>query len=247
MEARPGGAAPRPGRPTRRHPLYGAVPVVPGPGAGGGPGRIWVYDPDWRPPMPPGAVRGDPRRQPFCCGVPRYFYVDLARTCRSCGAEFVFSAREQRHWHETLGLRLDATAVRCLPCRRAFRRDRGLARALSDASRALAEGPLHPPAVLAYARAAVAHAERFGHAPLDAALAALRALRKAAPAAVETLYWEGRCHEAAGRPARAAETWERFRAAATTSAVRRSLLADALRRLRLRRPWDGLDPGHSRR
>jgi len=229
MEARPGGAAPRPSLPTRRHPLFGAVPIVPGPSAGE-PGRLWVFDPDYRPPLPPGAVRGDPRRQLFCCDVPRYFYVDLAQSCRSCGSPFVFSAREQRHWYETLGFRLDASAVRCLPCRRAFRRDRGLSRALADASRALAEGPLHPPAVLAYARAAVAYARRHGHGPLDAALGALRALRKAVPAVAESLYWEGRCQEAAGRPARAAEAWERFVAAARTRAVPRSLLADALRR-----------------
>ncbi|MBK9967459.1 MAG: zinc-ribbon domain-containing protein [Holophagales bacterium] len=150
--------------------------------------------------MPSGAVRGDPRRQLFCCEIPRYFYVDLDRTCRDCGAPFVFSAREQKHWYETLGFRLDANAVRCLPCRRAFRRDKGIGRALSDASRALVEAPLHPPAALAYARAAVAHAERFGHAPLDGAIAALRALRRAAPSVVETLYLEGRCAEAAGRP-----------------------------------------------
>jgi hypothetical protein len=233
MEARAGGAAPkpRPARATRHHPLFGEVPIVPGPGAGGGPGRLRVYDPDFRPPLPPGAVRGDPRKQLFCCDVPSYFYVDLPRTCRDCGADFVFSAREQRHWYETLGLRLDARAVRCLPCRRAFRRVRGVSRALSDASRALSEGPLHPPAVLAYARAAVAHAEQFGHAPLDAAIAALRALLRSEPRAAEALYWEGRCQEAAGRAARAAAAWRRFLAAgpAAPAALRR----DATSRLAL--------------
>lgn len=232
MEVRPGGAGPRPrpARPTRRHPLFGEVPIVPGPGPGadGGPGRVWVYDPDFRPPLPPGAVRGDPRRQLFCCDVPRYFYVDLERTCRACGAAFVFSAREQRHWYETLGFRLDASAVRCLPCRRAFRRDRGVSKALEVASRALAEGPLHPPAILAYARAVVAHAERFGHAPLDAAIGPLRALRKAVPAAAEALYWEGRCQEAAGRSGRAAEAYRRFLDAPGIPAP---LRRDAMRRL----------------
>ncbi|MFN7987826.1 MAG: zinc-ribbon domain-containing protein [Thermoanaerobaculia bacterium] len=216
---------------SRHHPLFGEVPIVPGPGAGGGPGRLWVYDPDFRPPLPPGAVRGDPRKQLFCCDVPSYFYVDLARTCRDCGAEFVFSAREQRHWYEVLGLRLDARAVRCLPCRRAWRRDRGISRALSDASRALAEGPLHAPAVLAYARAAVAHAERFGHAPLDAALAALRALLRSDPGAAEALLWEGRCQEAAGRAARAAAAYRRLLAAGAGLPVR--LRRDAATRLAL--------------
>jgi tetratricopeptide (TPR) repeat protein len=159
-------------------------------------------------------VRGDPRRQLFCCEVPRYFYVDADRTCRDCGVSFVFSAREQKHWYETLGFRLDANAVRCPPCRRAFRRDKGIARALADASRALTEAPLHPPAVLAYARAAVAHAERFGHGPLDTAIATLRALGRAAPSAVEVLYLEGRCAEAAGRPRRAEAAYEKFLTAA---------------------------------
>jgi hypothetical protein len=201
-------------RVTRHHPLFGHVPLLPGPGASGTSGPARTYDPDYRPDLPAGAVRGDPRRQLFCCEVPRYFYVDADRTCRDCGARFVFSAREQKHWYETLGFRLDANAVRCLPCRRAFRRDRGIARALSDASRALTEAPLHPPAVLAYARAAVAHAERFGHAPLDGAIAALRALGRHAPSVVEAIYLEGRCAEAAGRPRRAAASYERFLAAA---------------------------------
>lgn len=212
MEARRGASVPRrrKARATRRHPLFGAVPLLPGPGAFGGAGPTWAYDPGYQPDLPAGAVRGDPRRQLFCCEVPRYFYVDADRTCRDCGAPFVFSAREQKHWYETLGFRLDATAVRCLPCRRAFRREKGIGRALADASRALAEAPLHPPAVLAYARAAVAHAERFGHAPLDGAIAALRALRRAAPSVVETLYLEGRCAEAAGRPRGAAACYAKF-------------------------------------
>ncbi len=204
----------RPVRVTRHHPLFGHVPLLTGPGASGTSGPARTYDPDYRPDLPAGAVRGDPRRQLFCCEVPRYFYVDADRTCRDCGARFVFSAREQKHWYETLGFRLDANAVRCLSCRRSFRRDRGIARALADASRALAEAPLHPPAVLAYARAAVAHAERFGHAPLDGAIAALRALGRHAPSVVETIYLEGRCAEAAGRPRRAAACYERFLAAA---------------------------------
>jgi hypothetical protein len=204
----------RPARKTRRHPLFGEVPLLPGPGASGKSGPSFTYAPDYRPDLPASAVRGDPRRQLFCCEVPRYFYVDADRTCRDCGVSFVFSAREQKHWYETLGFRLDANAVRCLACRHAFRRDKGIARALSDASRALTEAPLHPPAALAYARAAVAHAERFGHAPLDTAIAALRALRRHAPSVVETIYLEGRCAEAAGRSRRAAASYERFLAAA---------------------------------
>jgi hypothetical protein len=194
-----------------------------------------MYDPDFRPDLPAGAVRGNPRRQLFCCEVPRYFYVDVERTCRDCGASFVFSAGEQKHWYETLGFRLDANAVRCLPCRRAFRRDKGIARALADASRALAQSPLHPPAVLAYARAAIAHAERFGHAPLDAAIAALRALRRHAPSVVETVYLEGRCAEAAARPRGARASYERFLVAAPARG-NAALARDARARLEMLAP-----------
>ncbi len=238
MEARRGAATKRRTSPlSRKHPLYGEVPIIPGPGASDGIGRIWLYDPDYRPELPAGAVRGDPRKQLFCCDVPRYFYVDLDRSCRDCGAPFVFSAREQKHWYETLGFRLDASAVRCLPCRRAFRRDKGIGRALSDASRALVEAPLHPPAALAYARAAVAHAERFGHAPLDTAIAALRALRRAAPSVVETLYLEGRCAEAAGRPRAAAACYGKFLAAAPAKG-NAALARDARARLEKLAPRD---------
>ncbi len=230
-------AAPRPSGPPRdlrrsvRHPLFGHVPVLSA-ADGGAPGAVPTYrfDPDYRPPLPAGAVRGDPRRQIFCCDVPRYFYVDLDRTCRDCGERFVFSAREQKLWYETLGFRLDATAVRCLPCRRRFRATRGVVRAVSDASRALADSPHHPPAVLAYARAAVAHQERFGHAPLDAALAALRALARSGAGLLEALYWEGRCHEAAGRARRAIASYGRFAAEAASSRRLAVLRRDAARR-----------------
>lgn len=232
MEARRNTAVPRrrPARETRRHPLFGEVPLLADPGGSGASGPARLYDPDYRPELPAGAVRGDPRRQLFCCEIPRYFYVDADRTCRDCGARFVFSAREQKHWYETLGFRLDANAVRCLPCRRSFRRDKGIARALADASRALTEAPLHPPAACAYARAAVVHAERFGHGPLDAAIAALRALRRQAPSVVETLYLEGRCAEVAGRPRSAAASYEKFLAAAPLRG-KAALVRDARARL----------------
>jgi hypothetical protein len=119
----------------------------------------------------------------------------------------------------------------------AFRRDKGIGRALSDASRALVEAPLHPPAALAYARAAVAHAERFGHAPLVGAIAALRALRRAAPSVVETLYLEGRCAEAAGRPRGAAACYEKFLAAASPKG-NAALFREARARLEKLAPHD---------
>lgn len=161
-------------------------------------------------PVPAGAVPGDPDRQLLSFRAPMAYYVDADRRCRGCGIRFVLTAREQKRWYESLGLALDARGARCPSCRRAWLREHGPGRALSDASRALSEAPLHVPAVLAYARAAVEHVERFGQGPIGAALAALAALREHAAAPPEALYREGRCHEAAGRAGRAAAAFRRF-------------------------------------
>ncbi len=183
-------------------------------------------------PVPAGAVPGDPARQLFSFRAPKAFYVDVDRRCCACGARFVLSAREQKRWYESLGLALDARGARCRSCRRDWRHEYGPGRALSDASRALSEAPLHVPAVLAYARAAVEYAERFGQGPIGVALAALAALRRHASAPPEALYREGRCHEAAGRAGRAAAAFRRFLA---QPQARRAapLVRDA--RIRLRR------------
>jgi hypothetical protein len=182
-------------------------------------------------PVPPGALPGDPDRQPFSFVAPRLFFIDRPKRCRGCGVDFVLTARAQKRWCEALGLRLDSRAARCPACRRAFLRAGGLSRALADASRALSQAPLHAPAVLAYARAAVRCAERFGHAPLDAALAALAALRSSGTAVAEAHYWAGRCHETAGRLRRASAAYRRFVKAGVRLRSARSLVADALRRL----------------
>ena len=183
------------------------------------------------PPVPPGALRGDLSRQPFSCRAPKRFYVDVGKLCRGCGVAFVLSAREQKRWTETLGLKLDARASRCPACRRMYLRERGLPAALADASRALAGAPLHAPAVLAYARAAAACAARFGHAPLEAALAALAALRRHDPSEAEALYLEGLCLEASGRKGRAARAFGRFLPAAATRGGLERQARDARARL----------------
>lgn len=205
MEARPGGVASRPRTPR-------------------------AASADRPSSVPAGAVPGDPARQLFAYRAPKAFYVDAGRRCRGCGARFVFTAREQKRWCETLALRLDARDARCPACRRTWLREHGPRRALADASRALSEAPLHAPAVLAYARAAVEHAERFGNGPIDAALAALAALRGQAAAPAEAHYREGRCHEAAGRKGRAAAALRRFLGAAGKGPGS-SLVRDARARL----------------
>ncbi|HEY1178347.1 MAG TPA: zinc-ribbon domain containing protein, partial [Phytomonospora sp.] len=70
------------------HPVHGDLPYTAGPGH----------------PLPPGAVRADPARQNAGMWPVRHFYVDSDHTCVQCGAAFVLSAAEQRHWYEDLGL-----------------------------------------------------------------------------------------------------------------------------------------------
>lgn len=52
------------------------------------------------------------------------FYVDTIFTCRDCGQEQVWTARQQKWWYEERLGPIDSTAVRCLPCRRARRTQR---------------------------------------------------------------------------------------------------------------------------
>ena len=52
------------------------------------------------------------------------FYVDLAFTCRDCGIEEVWTAKQQKWWYEVIHGHIDSTAVRCRACRRAYREQR---------------------------------------------------------------------------------------------------------------------------
>ncbi len=55
--------------------------------------------------------------QPPCIGFPA-FYVDRPFRCRDCGAQEVWTAKQQKWWFETIGAHLDSGAARCMPCRR---------------------------------------------------------------------------------------------------------------------------------
>ena len=52
---------------------------------------------------------------------PRKYYVDVERICRTCHRAFLFFAREQRYWFETLRFFVDADCVFCPQCRRESR------------------------------------------------------------------------------------------------------------------------------
>ncbi|CAN7584387.1 zinc-ribbon domain containing protein [Variovorax paradoxus] len=49
------------------------------------------------------------------------FYVDKAFTCRDCGADEVWTAKQQKWWYEVALGNINSTAVRCRACRLARR------------------------------------------------------------------------------------------------------------------------------
>lgn len=66
------------------------------------------------------AVRAETAEQ-NCSICPRYWYVDALFRCKRCGAEFEFSAAEQRVWYEDYGFWVDSLPRSCPACRRALR------------------------------------------------------------------------------------------------------------------------------
>jgi hypothetical protein len=49
------------------------------------------------------------------------FYLDQAYTCRDCGAQEVWTAKQQKWWHEVAQGAVYSRAVRCRACRQARR------------------------------------------------------------------------------------------------------------------------------
>jgi hypothetical protein len=67
-------------------------------------------------------------------GLPS-FYLDRPFTCRDCGAQAVWTAKQQKWWYEVVRAHIDSRAVRCLPCRRARRTALAASRAAPGANR----------------------------------------------------------------------------------------------------------------
>lgn len=173
---------------------------------------MFQVDPDYAPPLPPGAVRGDIRRQAYCpmCHVPRFFYVDEPRTCVQCSTPFVFTAAEQKFWYETLRFWADSTAIRCVDCRRRQRSKGAIQRQLSESLAALQQAPDDAVRLLEVAEARARFQEAWGSGDLDSGLAAARRALQLWPEETRALFWEGRLQELAGRPAKARVCYRRF-------------------------------------
>ena len=207
--------------PARTHhsPLYGDIPLIAVPYIDhrGRDQITYQFDPEYSPPMPKGAVRGDIRAQQYCrmCDVPRYFYVDLPRTCVQCAQPFVFRAVEQKLWYEKLGFHFHADATRCLSCRRKRRSGLALQRELASAKERAQRAPQDPAALLALAEAIVRHHQRHDSGPLQEAIAASRKARRLlrghSPRELrESAFWEGMAQALAGRSQHARERLQAF-------------------------------------
>ena len=48
---------------------------------------------------------------------PRSLYVDIEENCEVSKRPFLFFAKEQKYWFETLGFWIDAHCTRCVDCR----------------------------------------------------------------------------------------------------------------------------------
>lgn len=71
---------------------------------------------------------------------PRQYYVDIRRVCRACDRPFIFFAKEQRYWFETLKFFVDADCVQCPDCRSELR---AVQRRIQNYSNAMAKKTLN--------------------------------------------------------------------------------------------------------
>lgn len=55
------------------------------------------------------------------CGPLPTYYLDRPFICRDCGAEEIWTAKQQKWWYEVVHGSIESNAVRCLACRRARR------------------------------------------------------------------------------------------------------------------------------
>jgi predicted RNA-binding Zn-ribbon protein involved in translation (DUF1610 family) len=71
-------------------------------------------------PAPPGAVLTDREalRHNNTYGLLPLFYTDYGFNCRDCGAEQIWTAKQQKWWYEIAQGNIGSIAVRCRPCRK---------------------------------------------------------------------------------------------------------------------------------
>jgi tetratricopeptide (TPR) repeat protein len=213
---------------TIHHRIYGDIPLVERRSVYKGKELVWT-EPDrtYQPPMPNGAVRGNPLAQHYCHDFPKYFYLDEPRTCVQCGRSFVFYAKEQRFWYEVLHFNFGSTAIRCLDCRKRHRTEHSLREQIGTVLKGLETRRDDPDLCLDLARATVQYREMTGEGNLDRAIAAARKAGSQWRDAAEPLYWEGKAQYLAGRMTKAQQCFEQFLGKAPSGRRISELVRDA--------------------
>ena len=193
-------------RPTSKHHfLYGEIPLIYENG--------WPrYDPDFRPKLPPNAIRGDVSKQDFCTAhyTPKYFYLDESKQCQDCGCDFIFSAQEQKFWYEERKFNFNSSPVHCLDCRKKRRSKNRLRDQMTTTSEAILTNPDDPQTLIAYAKTAYNYHNYFAQGNLEKAIAAARKAYKLSPDLSEALFWNAVCLEAAQHFAKAQTIYRQF-------------------------------------
>jgi len=67
--------------------------------------------------FPESAIAADTTKQNYSL-YPRTIYVDIEKRCAACGRWFIFFAKEQKYWFESLGFYIDADCAKCIDCRK---------------------------------------------------------------------------------------------------------------------------------
>ena len=187
---------------TYHHPQFGDIPLIQKVhiGSDGKEYPYFDFDPDYAPPLPPGAIRANVHRQSYAgYNAPLYYYQDRQKSCIQCGTMFTFTGKEQRYWYEVLAFSLYSDAIRCLSCRKKKRSDAFIQQQLMNASITLQEDRDNPGSLLSYAEAMITYYERFSEGNLSKAINACRTALKLDPKLAEARYWEGRCQIFLGR------------------------------------------------
>lgn len=211
---------------TRRHGLYGLIPLIYEDG-------YPRCDPDFRPKLPPNAVRGNVSKQFFyrTYYTPKYFYVDELVQCRDCGCHFIFSPQTQKFWYEERRLNFSSKPLQCIECRNKKRSNNILRDQMTAVANAVTEKPTDPQALVAYAETVLTYHSYFAQGNLEKAIAATRKAYKLSPDLFEALFWNAACLEAAGHFAKARKTYQQFLDAAANSPSHATYLSRAEQQL----------------
>ena len=102
-----------------KHPRYGSHPLFtdenPQDDFANGVNLHWHTRKDCL--IPNTAILADSNRQVDAM-FPITHYFDVKRRCDDCDRMFIFFAREQKYWYESLQFSINADCVRCVECRK---------------------------------------------------------------------------------------------------------------------------------